>query len=43
MNTTEKQYVEKLKELNYDKVDDFVSNVEVIADEEETNKKLLIV
>ena len=33
----------KMKELNYDKVDDFVSNVEVIADEEETTKKLLIV
>jgi hypothetical protein len=32
----------KMKELKYDKVDDFVSSIELIADEKESNKKLLI-
>jgi len=33
----------KMRELKYDKVDDYVSSVELIADEGESNKKLLIV
>lgn len=32
----------KMKELKYDKVDEFVSSIELIADEKESNKKLLI-
>lgn len=32
----------KMRELKYDKVDDYVSSVELIADEKELNKKLLI-
>ncbi|MGD0340330.1 MAG: hypothetical protein ABSA76_01295 [Bacteroidales bacterium] len=33
----------KMKELGYDKVDDYVSALEVIADEKEISKKLLII
>jgi hypothetical protein len=33
----------KMKELEYDKGDDYVSALEVIADEKEISKKLLIV
>ena len=33
----------KMKELKYDKVDDYVSSVELVADEKESNKKLLII
>jgi len=32
----------KMKELRYDRVDDYVSSIEVIADEKEQSKKLLI-
>lgn len=32
----------KMRELKYDKVDDYVSSIEVIADEKEQCKKLLI-
>ena len=33
----------KMKELKYDKVDDYVSKIILVADEEETNKCLLII
>jgi hypothetical protein len=32
----------KMKELKYDLVDDFVSNVKLIADEKDTNEAILI-
>ena len=34
--------LKKVRDLKYDKVDDFVSSIELIADEIESNKKLYI-
>jgi hypothetical protein len=34
--------IDRMKELKYDKVDDYVSSIELVADEIESNKKLLI-
>lgn len=33
----------KMKELEYDLIDDYVSKVELIADEKETNNSILII
>ena len=35
--------LQKMKELNYNKIDEYVSNIEMVADEQESNKHLLIV
>jgi len=34
--------LQKMKDLRYDKVSDYVSTIELLADEKETTKKLLI-
>jgi hypothetical protein len=43
MEQASEKALAKMKELKYDMVDDFVSSIMLVADEQETNKCLLII